>query len=236
MQEKDPIKEAFARVKEDVAVLKESVTSIQKELEDIKKIQQVVQQTNQHINQTENLDRHSTDTSPTHSSTDNLPFKALIEPYKNISTGNDGVSTDRQTNRQTDTSTGKEGVKFVLINKNLSREEKLTNIDKVANVLNSLDDLKKELRWSFKKLTNQEMVVFSAIYELEEKGFTVDYSLISQTISISESSVRDYIQRILKKGIPLQKTKENNKKIILSISPDLRKIASLDTINQLREL
>ena len=165
-----------------------------------------------------------------------MPLKALKTTYTDISTGNDGVPTDRQTDKQTDTSTGNKGVKFAQSIKNPTHEEKLTHLDKVAEVINSLDNIKKELRWTFKKLTNQEMAVFSTIYQLEEQGFTVDYSLISQKLSLSESSVRDYVQRIIKKGIPLLKYKENNKKILLSISPELKKIASLDTINTLRGL
>jgi hypothetical protein len=41
---------------------------------------------------------------------------------------------------------------------------------------------------------------------------------------------------MINKGIPIHKNKINNKKITLSISPDLKKIASLPTIIRLREL
>ena len=80
------------------------------------------------------------------------------------------------------------------------------------------------------------MAVFSAIYTFEEQGFVVDYSLISQKLGLSESSIRDYVHKIIKKGIPLLKSKENNKKVALSISQDLKKIASLQTILNLRKL
>jgi Mn-dependent DtxR family transcriptional regulator len=103
-------------------------------------------------------------------------------------------------------------------------------------MLNSLDSIKKELRHQFKQLTSQEMAVFSCIYDLESQGFIVDYSLISQKMSLSESSIRDYIQKIIKKGIPIVKTKENNKKILLKIDENLKKIASLQTLLTLREI
>ncbi len=80
------------------------------------------------------------------------------------------------------------------------------------------------------------MLVFSTIYQLEEQGFIVDYPLLASKLSLSESSIRDYTLKIIKKGIPLLKNKENNKKITLSISLDLKKIASLNTILQLREI
>ena len=47
---------------------------------------------------------------------------------------------------------------------------------------------------------------------------------------------RNAIQRLIKKGVPLIKNKENNKKILLSISSELKKIASLNTIIQLRAI
>jgi len=110
------------------------------------------------------------------------------------------------------------------------KEDKISHLERVSEVLNSLDTIKKEIRTKFKHLTIQEMTVFSTIYELEDKGFIVDYSLISSKLDLSESSIRDYVQKIIKKGIPITKTKENNKKILVSIDPNLKKIASLETI------
>jgi len=103
-------------------------------------------------------------------------------------------------------------------------------------ILESLDSLKKEVRFKFKQLTNQEMLIYSTIYQLEEQSIEVEYTLISEKLNLSESSVRDYIGKIIKKGVPLDKIKRDNKKIILSIPQDLKKIASLNTIIQLREL
>jgi predicted transcriptional regulator len=99
----------------------------------------------------------------------------------------------------------------------------------------TLDEIKKDLRNNLKKLTRQEMAVFSAVYELENKGFIVDYTLLSNALNLTESSIRDYIQRLVKKGIPIEKFKENNKKVLVNISRDLKQIASLQTILQLRK-
>jgi DNA-binding transcriptional regulator LsrR (DeoR family) len=60
--------------------------------------------------------------------------------------------------------------------------------------------------------------------------------LISQKLGLSESSIRDYTHKIIKKGVPLIKIKENNKKVTLSVAQDLKKIASLQTILALRNL
>ena len=80
------------------------------------------------------------------------------------------------------------------------------------------------------------MIVYSAIYQFEDQGHDVDYTLLSTNLGLSESSIRDYISRIGIKNLPLIKEKENNKKIILKIPQDLRKLATLDTIIKLRDL
>jgi len=139
--------------------------------------------------------------------------------------GNEGVSTDRQTNNSTDRQTPN-------LNKNLELD-----IHEASEILKSLDSLKKEIRFKFKQVTPQEMAVFSSIYQLEEqKNNPPTYSEIASNLELSQSSIRDYVQRMINKGIPIKKQKINNKKILLSISQDLKKIATLSAIIQLREL
>ncbi|HTY44341.1 MAG TPA: winged helix-turn-helix transcriptional regulator, partial [Patescibacteria group bacterium] len=98
----------------------------------------------------------------------------------------------------------------------------------------SLDNIKKGIRLKFKELTEQEFLVFSAIYQMDsEKGFS-DYRSIAQKLGLSESSVRDYVGKLIKKEIPVDKIKINNKNIRISVSEKLKKIVSLNTIFQLR--
>jgi Mn-dependent DtxR family transcriptional regulator len=80
------------------------------------------------------------------------------------------------------------------------------------------------------------MVVFSALYQAEEEEGYADYRTLAQKLKLTESSIRDYVGRLIKKGIPVEKIKINNKNIQLILSPNLKKIASLSTILQLREL
>lgn len=228
----NPIKEAFDRIKEDIMALHEQIINLHQEIEDIKRTleaqnptQDLFQQTIQH-----------TDSTLQHIPTDNSSFQAPISPNLPISIGNGGVPTDRQTNRQTDQHTQEITPETPEIPSDGTNTDKITQIEKVSEVLESLDSIKKEIRSNFKHLTSQEIAVFSAIYTLEEQGFVVDYSLISQKFSLSESSIRDYTNRLIKKGIPIIKFKENNKKVTLSISPELKKIASLQTILSLRKL
>ncbi|MEK6875404.1 MAG: HTH domain-containing protein [Nanoarchaeota archaeon] len=182
--------------------------------------------TTTHIKETPTIPTHN----PTHSSnylvtsTDNGLFKPLKHQILGISTRNEGVPTDRQTNQQTD-----RHIQQIPI--------KTTNpLENASEILDSLDNLKKEIRLKFKRLTNQEIAVFSSIYQLEEEKEFVDYKSLSERLNLSESSIRDYIGKLIKKGIPVEKVKLNNKTITLSISKSLKKVVSLSTILQLREL
>ena len=230
------IKEAFTRVKEDIEFLNEELLDIKTTMNDIHDIMKTLTnklenqekqastdgQTLRQLNSTQN-------TTSTHNSTVPQEVGGLKPLNLPISIGNQGVSTDRQTDRQTDNSTH---ISLVNTNKTID-----SNIQEATEILDSLDSLKKEIRLKFKHLTTQEMLVFSTIYQLEEQGNReITYKLLSKTLKLSESSIRDYVQRMINKGISIQKEKVNNKKLLLTISPNLKKIASLPTIIQLREL
>ena len=230
------IREAFNRVKEDIDFLNSEflhlkttiidLHSIMKnltiKLENQEKQSSTDRQTIRQLNETYNT--HSTDNSTVPQELEGL--KSVNIP---ISIGNEGVSTDRQTDIKTDNSTHN---LFVNNQKTID-----SNIQEATKILDSLDSLKKEIRLKFKHLTNQEMLVFSTIYQLEEQGNNeITYRLLSKALNLSESSIRDYVQRMTTKGISINKEKVNNKKLLLSISPNLKKIASLPTIMQLREL
>jgi DNA-binding MarR family transcriptional regulator len=247
-EQTDLIKEAFAKAKQDISELKDYLYYLYQEIDEIKQTIQTLsesksQQTNQQtgtsalqmtFQQTESLQNQPIQQiNPTGNitPTDNLPLYALKSQNMPFSTGNEGVPTDRQTNQQTNQHTGNKGVSPIQTLKNTPN-----NIQKVSKLLDTLDEIKKEVRIKFKHLTSQEMLIFSTIYQLEELGFSVDYPLLAKKLSLTESSIRDYTQRLIKKGIPLEKTRENNKKIFISISKDLKKIATLSTIIQLREL
>jgi len=81
------------------------------------------------------------------------------------------------------------------------------------------------------------MLVFSTLYSLEEQNIEeITYRTLAKQLHLSESSIRDYINKLTKKGVPIEKIRQNNKTILLKISQDLKNIATLDTIYQLRKL
>jgi hypothetical protein len=159
--------------------------------------------------------------------------------FKVISTGNEGVQTNRQTYKQTDirqeNSSYNQEKTTSQINFN-SQKSTNDSVNLAGDLLDSLDSIKKELRLKFKRLTDQELTVFSTIYQLEEEFGYSDYKSISKKLNLSESSIRDYVRRLMNKQIPLTKEKINNKEIHLFISPNLKKIASLNTILELRDI
>lgn len=214
----DKIKDAFSKVKQDIDDLKSHLYFIRLELTELKSLLKI------------STDRpFSTDTplfpldTSTDTSTNTNPFYGLKSPNSQISTGNKGVSTDRQTDQQTDTYT------------NTTGKVRLNNTEEVSKLLESLTELKQDIREKFKKTTKQELAIFSAIYQLQEQGEFVDYSILASKFNISESSIRDHVQSLIRKGIPIDKVKENNKKVFLSIPETLKKATTLDSIIKLRD-
>ena len=213
------IKEAFQKVKEDILLLNQEVFFVKKELNEIKNILSTHFKKN--IDLSNKTDNSNIPTNQTNNPTNNLSFKPLNTENISFSTGNEGVPADRQTDRQTD--------RQPINNSKYSMEM-------AVDILNSLDNLKKEIRVKFKKLTDQEFLVFSKIYQLGEEKGHVDYKLLSSSLNLTESSIRDYIGKIIKKDIPIEKIRVNNKNIQLKISDNLKKIASLPTIFKLKDI
>ncbi len=232
----DQIKEAFQKVKQDMDAMKEEISSLKQSLSQnndfILKLEKGIEELSSQIKEVSNktsqeppyfpsscnpTDLSKNPTVPTDIPTQNGLFKVLNPQNLTFSTGNQGVPTDRQTNQQTNQQTQK------------------VSFDDALDVLNSLDSFKKEIRSKFKRITDQEFLVFSTIYQMEEQG-EVDYKAVSQKLNLTESSIRDYVGKLIKKGIPVEKTKINNKLIQLSISKNLKKIAPLPVILRLREL
>ena len=235
----EKIKEAFLKVREDMDKLrsefleiKELLRSFQDDINTLK-LHEIHKENEYNPEKNTSTLRQITSTHPvasTHSSTVPLEVEGLKPPNLGVSTGNEGASTDRQTDRQTDNSTQNQ-------THNPQERSIETNIREASEILDSLDTIKRDIRLKFKHLTAQEMAVFSTIYQLEEQNFKeINYKQLSKNLKLSESSVRDYVQRMINKGIPIKKQKVNNKKVLISISSELKKIASLPTIIQLRDL
>jgi len=223
----DQIRSAFTNVRQDIDFLTNEISQIKHQINEIKQfLDDFSSSTLRHINATHPA-------TSTHNTTVPQEIEGLKYPNLASSIGNEGASTDRQTDTSTDTSTHN----LLKIPKNQENKTIELDIQKATNILDSLDALKKQIRLKFKRVTQQEMLVFSTIYQLEEQAQDiVTYKQIALKLGLSESSIRDYVQRMINKGISIKKHKINNKALILSISPELKRVATLSTIIKLREL
>ncbi|MEK6884277.1 MAG: winged helix-turn-helix transcriptional regulator, partial [Nanoarchaeota archaeon] len=216
MLDENNIKEAFAKVKTDIFTLGNELLNLKTEFISLKnqldrlnssmdsiKIE-LMQQKNTNFMQktpthipTDVPKKPTYPAIPTDNPTHPVEIGGLKYPNFNISSGNVGVPTDRQTNQQTD-------------KKQVFYEEKplKAQLDDARNILASLDAVKREIRLKFKQITSQEMIVFSTIYQLEsESPEGVEYRQIANRLHLSESSIRDYVQKLINKGIPVDKIK-----------------------------
>ena len=222
----DPIRDSFNRVKEDISSLKQEIEFLRQSLSQTREqMRGICEILNKIVEKQASTHKLLNQTLSTYSSTLPQEIGGLKSQNLGISTGNEGVPTDRQTNQQTDRQTQNQG-----------EIQKKSSIDSAAKILESLDSIKKEIRLKFKRLTEQEWLIFSTLYQIEEQHGPTDYKTLSERLKLTESSIRDYIGRLIKKGIPVEKTKINNKTVQLFISQNLKKIASLPTIIQLRGL
>lgn len=112
--------------------------------------------------------------------------------------------------------------------KEKDEKDPLTGLTEVMNTLKS--DLKRK----FRSLTKQEFYIFSVLYTVEKSQDSVTYSDLAAKTGLTGSSIRDYIQRIIKKGIPIAKDKVNNKVTVLKVPPELRNLATLDNLMRIR--
>ena len=238
--EEDQIKEAFQRVKNDIEILNIELLNLKEEIRGTRnemiKICEILEYLTTEINQkpvpTHPMPPTHRQINPTFPAQHPTHFTSFNKENRLFSTGNEGVPTDRQTDQQTDNTSPNHFKRPFFPQK----EPPKNSIEDAAHILDSLDSLKKEIRLKFKQLTDQEILIFSTLYQLEEEGNPVNYKILAEKLNLTESSIRDYIGRLLKKGIPVEKKKINNKQINLSISQSLKKIASLSTILQLRDI
>ncbi|MEM2933201.1 MAG: hypothetical protein QW622_03290 [Candidatus Pacearchaeota archaeon] len=224
MIDENSLKEAFLKIKEDILFLQQELIILKQEIAEIN--HQLGYLLNKVISTTE--PQH-----PTHFPTHNFKNYGLNQQYFHSSIGNEGVPTDRQ---QTDNGHKVELKRTFKISS--SEQGKLmegTESQQVPSLSIVMNALKQNLGEKFKKLTKQEFLIFSIIYTLDEELGKVTYADISQRTNLTESSIRDYVGRLIHKGIPILKEKVNNKTVVLKIPKELKEIATLDKLSKLNE-
>ncbi len=167
------------------------------------------------------------------------------------STGNDGVPADRQTDRQTKDIQQTDVVDNSSMSVHIPAQTpahipahpqqsstKVQQTDTNSSTYEDLNELvsnlKTDLQKRFKSLTKQEFHIFSVIFTVDKTQNAVTYRDISLKTGLTESSVRDYIQKIIRKGVPIIKEKLNNKVTLLKIPEEIRNLATLDNLLRIR--
>lgn len=212
------LKKAFGKVKEDISSLNQRLENIENSIKFL-------------INQ--NSSRNNDNPS------DSIPKpinNAQNPQNKVLSSGNEGVqsinhSTINQsiTNQSHNLSAYSRQIKENYDDKNEINEnrvlKRLSTDQSLINQSLSIQSLKKDLESRFSSLTNQEFMVFLTIYQLEEdSGRPVTYTDLANKLSLTSGCIRGYVSAIIRKGLPLNKLKINNRTLTLSIKPDFKEL------------
>lgn len=178
-----------------------------------------------------------------------------------ISNGNEGVQTHRHIDTQTDNTPlfpldGKPSINQKTQTHSSTETsthlrhipEKLRHFDtfldtstdktsqnaKISDLNKLMDSLKEDLKKKFQSLTKQEFYIFSILFTVDKTQNQVTYQDLAVRTGLTSSSIRDYVMRIIQKGIPILKEKVNNKLTMLKIPPELRNLATLDNLMRIR--
>jgi len=231
------LKEAFSRVRIEFDLLRTELFLLKREVEGLRNSldsKVSVLSTNSAnykesiLSTISNQDSNKPTTHLPQSNTYSYKFEG-DKPYLPISIGNEGVPTNpQQTNTQSNTSPTDNFT-------NKSQQIETKDIQKLS-IKELVNSMKEELKAKFKGLTKQEFYVFSTIFSLEQDlRRPLSYKDISNKTNLTESTIRDYIGRLIAKGIPIVKERVNNKDILIKITEDLRNLASLDSLSNIRK-
>ncbi|MDD4877493.1 MAG: hypothetical protein PHO02_00470 [Candidatus Nanoarchaeia archaeon] len=83
---------------------------------------------------------------------------------------------------------------------------------------------RQEILGRFSALSKQELRTFLTIYELEDGKNSVSYVDVAKKLNLTEGCVRTYISSLMKKGIPVEKVKLNNKTVVLHVSKEFMEL------------
>ena len=140
----------------------------------------------------------------TEKSLKNKPKIEPITPKINISTRNEGVQEP------------------LAHTKHSIIEGNKTSVTENKDDLAQLSRIKDKLNLVFKKISRQELKTFLTIYQLEEDGVNPTYKAISESMGLSEHCIRAHVCSLMKKSAPIEKSKINNRLILIYVKKDFK--------------
>ncbi|MDP1694581.1 MAG: hypothetical protein Q8L34_03500 [Candidatus Woesearchaeota archaeon] len=163
--------------------------------------------------------------------------------FFNSSIGNKGVVNNRQqstVNHQQSSTMQSNEQQWISDDQaiNNNQQQTLTSEQKRANqppfIRNSLDSINQTLTFRFKTLTDREFSVFLAIYELEKQLSEVTYADLANKLSLTETTIRSCVNRLVSKQLPLTKERFFNKKTTLTIDKNFKELSLLNKLINIR--
>lgn len=239
MEFEEKVRSSFEKVREDIRFLQEELFALKKELENLR----VDIKTN-FIGKSSTGNEGVPTNQQTNTSTVNTPlFPVDGNPSMPSSTSVKNPAHFPTHLQQISQKTQQMSHRFQQITpemvENMLKEQKAKEKEpqkgQIMDLAEVMDTLKSDLKKRFKSLTKQEFYIFSVLYTVEKSQESVTYSDLAAKTGLTSSSIRDYIQRIIRKGIPISKEKLNNKVTLLKIPPELRNLATLDNLLRIRK-
>jgi hypothetical protein len=243
------VRDAFSKIKEEISMIFSCLFEMKKEIEAIKNEISEIKRTFSvptHF-------QHISNTFPTHHYdkwNENEKF-LRNKAYFQSSTGNEGVPTHFQHISNTSTSLLRQ------INANFSQQNlqidqpkaqsekqpqdaKLQqahdqNLNEIAKFESYATTYKQEIVKRFKSLTKKEFDIFSLIYSMQKVDEPITYKTLAQKTGLAPSSVRDLVNRLILKGIPVEKS-IIFKEVFLKIPDEFFKIASIEALEKIVQL
>ncbi len=203
IDEKEKIKQSFLKVKEDIETLKSQLNEVKSLIKELTKKENSEQKLDSKPSTNEEVPQEI-------SSTGNQGVYADIHSFihSHMHSFNRHSTDIQQTSKQTDTQ----------INSHLAKQSQQISKEWSLSNLKDIDSL-------FLTLTKGEFLCFLTIYQLEEDlNRGVSYLELSRHLSLSEGCIRTYVSQMLKKAVPLQKIRLNNKLTLLLIDNSFRSL------------
>jgi uncharacterized protein YwgA len=118
---------------------------------------------------------------------------------------------------------------------NNNHQQSSTMINSPKQSQTQKNNLSQSLTFAFQGLTDREFSVFIGIIELTKTLPEVTYTDLANKLNISEPTIRNTVNRLISKKLPVQKTRFFNRKVALSVSDTFQDPKIVSKLVQIRE-